>query len=411
MQFSQEYMKHIASTGAPLRGVIIGKQPSVTAELETLIADIGGIAILRKLKEIPTDANAGRMLAALAPHVIFAEGEANELKPLVDIIRREIPGIQVIAWGSSLGLDVVIDLMHLGIREYLCYPFRQPELVDALARCRAALDETPVLFRSTHEVFTFVPAKAGVGSSTIALNVSAAMANDFGKRTLLADFDLTSGIQRFMSGLGQGFSVIDAIERSADLDEALWPQLISSLGDLDILHAGQPTLGYRIESDKVLRFLDFARRGYEAIVCDVSGNLELFSTELMRQSKRIFLVCTPEVGALHLAREKLAVFRTLDMEDRVNVLVNRIGTEHNEIGLDDVERLIGRPAFYFFPNDYKEINRALKAGKLVRSDTGIGRCYSGFAKQILDLDANKAATKPKRRLIQFFRAAPRFVER
>jgi pilus assembly protein CpaE len=405
-------MKNIAThTGTLLRTVIIGKKPSMAAELETLIADIGGLRVLRKLTEIPTDANAGRMLAALAPHIIFAEGDATELKPLVDIIRREAPGIHVIAWGSSLDLQVVIDLMHLGIREYLCYPFRQPELVDALARCRAALEETPLLFRSTHEVFTFVPAKPGVGSSTIALNVSAAMANDFGKRTLLADFDLTSGMQRFMSGLGQGFSVIDAMERSADLDDALWPQLISSLGDLDILHAGQPTLGYRIESDKVLRFLDFARRTYEAIVCDVSGNLELFSTELMRQSKRIFLVCTPEVGALHLAREKLAVFRSMDLEDRVNVLVNRSGTEHNEIGSEDVERLIGRPAFSFFPNDYKEINKALRAGKLVRSDSGIGRCYSGCAKLILELDSHKSVVKPRRRLLEFFRASPRFAER
>jgi pilus assembly protein CpaE len=129
----------------------------------------------------------------------------------VESIRCEAPGIQVVAWGSSLDLHVVMDLMHLCIREYLCCPFRQNELLDAVARCRTALQETPPLFRSTHEVFTFVPAKPGVGCSTLALNMSAAMANDCGKRTLLADFDLTSGMQRFMVGLGDGFSVIDAV--------------------------------------------------------------------------------------------------------------------------------------------------------------------------------------------------------
>jgi len=398
-------------TEAPLRTIIIGRKEANATELENLITEIRGLSVLRKLTDVPSDANASRILVTLAPHIVFAEGNAQELKPLLESIRREAPGIQVIAWGSSLDLEIVVDLMHLGIRDYLCYPFRQRELLDAVGRCRAALQETPPAFRSTPDVFTFVPAKPGVGCSTIALNVTAAIANNFGRRTLLADFDLTSGMQRFMSGLGEGFSVIDAVERSSDLDEALWPQLVSSIGDLDILHAGKPQLGYRIESDKVIGLMDFARRIYDAIVCDVSGNLEQYSTDLMKQSKRVFLVCTPEVGALHMAREKLAVLGALDMADRVNVIVNRSGNDGNEIGTEDVERLIGRPAFTFFPNDYKEISRALKAGKLVRSDSNIGKCFSACAKRMLDIDADTPVAKPGRRMIEFFRVAPRFAER
>lgn len=396
--------------GTLLRAVIASKNQGEITELENVIRDIGGVAVLRKLTDIPTDTAATRIVVNVAPHIIFAEGSGTELKPLLEMIRREAPGIQVIAWGSSLELPVVIDLMHLGIREYLCYPFRPSEVAEAIARCRLVLEEAPPAFRSTHEVFTFVPAKPGVGCSTIALNVCAAIANDCSKKTLLADFDLTSGMLRFMAGLGEGFSVIDAVERSSDLDEYLWPQLISSIGNLDILHSGRPTPGYRIESEKILRLMDFARRTYDVIACDLSGNLEAYSIDLMKQSKRIFLVCTPEVGALHMAREKQGILRALDMEDRVNVIVNRSGNESNEIGPEDVERLIGRPAFSFFPNDYKEINRALKAGKLVRSDSEIGKCITACAHQILSIDAEPAA-KPKRRLIEFFRVAPKFAER
>jgi Flp pilus assembly CpaE family ATPase len=216
-------------------------------------------------------------------------------------------------------------------------------------------------------------------------------------------------MQRFMLGLGEGFSVIDAVERSAELDESLWPQLVSSLGNLDILHSGRPTPGYRIEAEKIERLMDFARRTYDVITCDLSGNLEAYSLELMKQSKRIFLVCTPEVGALHLAREKLSIFRALDMDERVNVIVNRSGNESNEIRPEDVDRLIGRPAFSFFPNDYKEISKALRAGQLVRSDSSIGKCITGCAQRILDLDTAVVA-KPRRRLIEFFTAPPKFVE-
>jgi hypothetical protein len=76
---------------------------------------------------------------------------------------------------------------------------------------------------------------------------------------------------------------------------------------------------------------------------------------------------------------------------------------------EDVMRLIGRPAFSFFPNDYKEVSKALRTGKLVRSDSGIGKCFSECAKRILDLDTETDAVKPRRRMIEFFRAAPRCV--
>jgi hypothetical protein len=119
--------------GSLLRTVLISKKPESLVELENLIADIGGLIVLRKMAQLPTDAGAGRILMNLAPHIIFVEGDATELKPLMDSIRRDAPGTQVIAWGSSLDVHVVIDLMHLGIREYLCYPFRQRDLGDAIA--------------------------------------------------------------------------------------------------------------------------------------------------------------------------------------------------------------------------------------------------------------------------------------
>jgi hypothetical protein len=112
-----------------------------------------------------------------------------------------------------------------------------------------------------------------------------------------------------------------------------------------------------------------------------------------------------------MAREKLGILKALDVDERVNVIVNRSGNEPNEIGPDDVERLIGRPAFSFFPNDYKEINKALSAGKLVRSESEIGKCITACAQRILSLDADKVVAKPRRRLIEFFRVAPKFAER
>ncbi len=63
------------------------------------------------------------------------------------------------------------------------------------------------------------------------------------------------------------------------------------------------------------------------------------------------LVCTPEVASLHLAKEKLAFLKSVDLHGRVSVLLNRV---HRKavLGAEKVQDLLGVPVFRSFSNDY-----------------------------------------------------------
>jgi hypothetical protein len=87
------------------------------------------------------------------------------------------------------------------------------EVVDRLRAHAAGLDAIP----KTGEVLCFLPAKPGVGASTITVNTAAAF----------LDADLGSGMVRFMLQIEHEWSIRDAAKRAADLDENLWPQLIT----------------------------------------------------------------------------------------------------------------------------------------------------------------------------------------
>ena len=58
----------------------------------------------------------------------------------------------------------------------------------------------------------------------IALNSSAAMARKANTKVLLADFDLNSGMMRFMLKLDNKNSVLDAVERADEMDDRLAPE-------------------------------------------------------------------------------------------------------------------------------------------------------------------------------------------
>jgi pilus assembly protein CpaE len=262
------------------------------------------------------------------------------------------------------------------------------------------LERTPPKHESTTQIFTFLPSKAGVGTSTLALNIAAAMAGNLKQRTLLSDFDLSSGMMRFFLKLKNNHSIIDAIQRHDDLDEESWAQLATSFGNLDVIHAGQIQPNFRVDPGQIHSLVDYFRRNYQVVCFDISGNLEKYSMELMRESRRVFLVCTQEIASLHLAREKLAFLREADMEARVSVLLNRC-YKRPLVSKQQVEDLVGVPVMTMFPNDYNGVNQAMSAGTWITSDTELRKTFEHFAGEVLEKHPTSIA-RGKRKFLEFF---------
>jgi len=232
------------------------------------------------------------------------------------------------------------------------------------------------------QMFSFLPSKPGVGTSTIALNMSVALALQLNTRVLLSDFDLNCGMLRFMLNLQNENSVIDAVAHALHMDQAHWSRLITSKDQLDLLHAGYINPYMRIEGSQIRNLVAFMRRTYQASCFDLSGNLERYSVELMEQSNRVLLVCTPEIPSLHLAREKLHFLRTLNLEDRVSVVLNRFHKK-SVLSKEQVEEVLGSRVVQTFANEYLSVDRALASASWIRPDSALGKSFAEFAKTLL----------------------------
>jgi len=273
--------------------------------------------------------------------------------------------------------------MRAGIREFLSPPFEHQALLDALGRVSDLIAQNPPVFETTDSVFAFLPAKAGSGATTIAVNTSLALARLPDSNVLLADLDLNSGLVGFMLLLNQSpYSVVDAAENALDLDENLWPKIVSNKDHLDVLPVGKLSPGFRIEATQIRHILNYARRHYSAIFVDLSGMMEKYSIEILHEAKRVYLVCTSELPSLHLCREKLAFLRSQDLAGRVNILLNR-SQKRGQISLDEMEKLFGMPVHMTFPNDYAGVHAALTAGKSVNPTSPLGSRYRELAETMI----------------------------
>jgi len=393
-----------------LRGLIICPDAGLTERLESALADLGMVTVTRKMDHYPNALELLRFLRAHAPQIIFLS--VASLVKAMEVgaeVNKNTPGVQIFAINDTCDPQLLLELMRAGIREFGSLPFDRYTLGESLQRVTDALQARPPQIEVTDQVFSFLPSKAGVGTSTIALNAAMALSRLPNASVLLSDLDLNSGMIRFMLKLDNGYSVIDAAEHSLEMDESLWPQMITPVETCDILHAGKINPDYRMEPSQLRHLMEFMRRNYKTLCFDLSGNLEKYSLEIMHESKRIFLVCTPEIPSLHLAREKYLYLRQLDLADRVSVLLTRC-QKRPLITPQQIEQLLGLPVLMTFPNDYQGVHRALTFGRWVDVSSELGKQCAALAHTITQ-DRGLKTVEKKSKASEYFSIIPGKAEK
>lgn len=390
-----------------LRGIIICPDADLSERLEALLNEIGIVSVTRTLDRYPNSLELIRFLRAHAPQVIFISTESTpKALEIARDVEKNMPGVQVVAVSRFCDPQILLEVMRAGIREFASLPFDRQTLTEGLMRLKDALDAKPPEIETSDQVFSFLPSKAGVGTSTIAMNTAKAISRLPETNTLLTDFDLNSGMLRFMLKLDNPYCVTDAAEHSLDMDESMWPTMVTTLENLDVLHAGKLNPDYRIEPNQIRHLLEFFRRNYRALCVDLSGNLEKYSLEIMHESRRVFLVCTPEITSLHLAREKYLYLKQLDLGERVSVLLNRC-QKRSLITPQQIEQLLGLPVHMTFPNDYQGVQRALTEGRWVEPQSELGRQFTTLAQSMVEVRQTAGAAVPeKKRFLEFFSVVP-----
>lgn len=390
-----------------LRGAVICPDAEVSARFDEVAAEVSGLQVIREIRRYPDELELMRMVRSSVPHVVFLSIEdlAKALETLA-VLRAQAPGVQVAALSRALDPGALLEVMRAGIRECLAMPFEARELGEAAARIAATVRDVPVLVDATEHVYCFLPSKQGVGTSTVAMNVAVALGRRKQGEVLLLDMDLSSGIVGFMLKLSNTHCVVDAAENAHTLDESLWGQIVCQKAGIEIVHSGRLNPDFRIDAEQIRRILDFARRNYRTVCVDVSGNLEKYSIEVMHEAKNVFMVVTPEIPSLHLAREKLALLHRLDLSDRVRVLLNRYH-RRSLVTPAQIESLLGVPIAFTFQNDYQGVHAALQDGRAVEPASELGKQFQALADAILEIKSEEAPQgQQKKRIVEFFSILP-----
>jgi pilus assembly protein CpaE len=255
------------------------------------------------------------------------------------------------------------------------------------------------------DLYAFVPAKPGSGATTVATH-TAGMASQLAEDPmLLLDFDIRLGVTTFLLKAEGTRTVIDALQQVDRLDEDVWAGLASQIGNLHMLGSGATDFSHTFHNEQFRALLDFAVRQYSAIAVDLPGSMDDYECEVMMRSKRILLVTTPDVGALHVARRKAQWFRDLKLTDKVSVVLNYV-ERRNALSVKEIEQIIRLPIRYLLPADHKGIEKAVQKGEILDSSCSLGKQIKALATEIVPAKAMGRKANPVRRFVDYFSVSP-----
>lgn len=194
-----------------------------------------------------------------------------------------------------------------------------------------------------HVVSVFAP-KGGVGKTTIAVNMAVALRQQTRSEVLLLDADVGVGNVTSVLEVPYKLGLVDLADSPPEeWSDAAFDHIATTHADsgLRVLTWGtDPADSERVNADLLLAALRWARNHHSYVIVDNHPGYDDRTMAMLAVANEIFLVVTPEVGAVRNSAQFLELARDLGLASNVRVIVNRA---NHGIRVQDMSSALGLP--------------------------------------------------------------------
>ncbi len=342
--------------------------------LRYLMAATSWLELSRDLNNYPSEHELKRVCGGLSPEVVIIDLEAPESVELAAIVRAELPSAAIVGYGPSREAEVMATKVGF----------------DATVPAEASVDDLRFALQESlrkrqggveKSLFCFLPSKAGSGCSTIVLNTAAALVRDQGKRVLVLDTDLRSGIMAVMLAVKPKVSIQTLLASVQEMDHRRFSEFVVTSQGVDYLVSSRALDIPPPEWMDYFHLLSITLRQYDAILVDMPELINPATVELVRRAAEVFVVSTPEIPSMTLASQRFEELERLNVpKTRIGLLVNRL--HRSDASSDQIAEMAGHPVTKTFPNDYVGLRSAILAGRPITERSRLGVAYSEFAAEL-----------------------------
>jgi pilus assembly protein CpaE len=278
-------------------------------------------------------------------------------------------GTEIFLTASKLDSGILLEAMRAGAKEFLAQPIQKQEVIDAIRRFVdrvSAHGNKGESQRKSGKVLAFFGGKGGVGTTSIAVNVAAAIHKlPNNPSVVLVDVNQHGGDLPLYLDLQPNHSFRDIATDLSRLDQAFLIRVLTKteLG-IQVLPSGYDDLSTgRLSPDCVEATLRLLQANFDYVILDCGHVLDLTTKKALELATLILVTSTLMVPVVHRTKRILELLRGSGFPpNKIRLVMNRYLATEQDV-LIETEEILKQKTFWLFPNDYPSASQAVNSGK------------------------------------------------
>lgn len=263
---------------------------------------------------------------------------------------------------------LLMRAIRAGVKEFLIQPLNEDEVRQALVRFKERQEKSSsvVAIKPGH-IINVVGAKGGVGTTTVAVNLAASLAEKKGiKSVALVDMNMLFGEVPLFLEIKPKHDLSEITKQVSRLDTTfLMNALSKSSTGVYVLPSPRHFDHHDSLDPKVMdRVLELMSRMFDYVIIDGGHPLNPMFLKLLAASDTVLLTSVLTLPCLSNIDKLLRSLLNLGypVDKLIKVVINRY-LKSSEISLEDAENGINKKIFWTIPNDYRTTITAINQGK------------------------------------------------
>ncbi|HEU5141275.1 MAG TPA: P-loop NTPase [Bacillales bacterium] len=217
-------------------------------------------------------------------------------------------------------------------------------------------------YREKGKMMVICGAKGGVGKTALALNLAIAFSKK-GKKAALWDGDFQFGDIDISMDLQPTFTMTDVVEGIESLDAFTLESFMTKHDSgVEVLSSVKtPEYADLVTPSAISKAGELLLQLYDVVIVDAGTGFNDQSLSFIERADEILLVTTPELASIKSTKLMLDTLGTLELRDRVKIVVNR-STLESSASIDKLVGILRSDMAYAIPDDFAAVSRSLNEG-------------------------------------------------
>jgi pilus assembly protein CpaE len=299
----------------------------------------------------------GDVVGQTNPDVGFVALDNNPDKALelIASLAKSKPTCDILVTSSSTDGNLILRTMRAGAKEFLTQPLKTEDLAAAIQRVAKQRSGSGAGSARDCEIIAVTGATGGVGSTSLAVNLSCSLAANEANSVVLLDLDLCLGDADVFLDTIPEYTISDVAQNVGRLDLTLLKRSLTK-HDTGLYLLPRPVQledARHITTEELTRVLGLLKASFTHVIIDTSKGFTPLDMHALAEADKVLLVTQLDLPCLRNVVRLMMSFKESRCDDKVKIVVNRVGYDTGQISLKKAQETIGRDIYWQVPNDYR----------------------------------------------------------